>query len=253
MTLLKSIDKRSIIFLDKQDDGEIKAVVGCFPTFAIGNIASDEEALPDIMLYVEDLFARDVLTAFFEKFADERVPDPTARPTTKIIPVGLFDGVMAFLERNRSVLPNTVIQKAVLDGDVATESIAGWRQNDNHAQLAKYQRQQGDIDFLPFTPEVGLVDHIATNVRAFEIALRQRCQDNQIRITAIMHGHDPALAGAPQRRAAKRITDELIDYLKRRTQRSEDVVREQLCDVFANRTWAQHRAVFMQMFGSMLT
>ena len=147
VTLLKSIDRRHIIYLDKQDDGEIKAVIGCFPTYAIGNIASDEETLPDIMLYVEDLFARDMVTAFFEKFADERVPDPTARPSTKIVPVGPFDAVMAFLERNRSVLPNRVVQKAVLDGDVANESIAGWRQNDNHAQLAKYQHQEAPVHY----------------------------------------------------------------------------------------------------------
>jgi len=252
VTLLKSIDRRRIIYLDKQDDGEIQTVVGCFPTYAIGNIASNEETLPDVMLYVEDLFARDMATAFFEKFADERVPDPTARPSTKIVPVGPFDAVVAFLERNRSVLPNRVVQKAVLDDDVATETLASWRQNQNHAQLAKYQRQEGDILFLPFTPEVGLVDHIAADVGAFETELRRRCHDNQIRIATIMRGHDPALTGSPQRRAAKRITQELIDYLERRTQKSAEVLREQLCGVFANQTWVQHRAAFMQLFGPML-
>ncbi|RIJ27786.1 AAA family ATPase [Henriciella algicola] len=252
VTLLKSIDRRCIIYLDKQDDGEIKAVVGCFPTYAIGNIASDEETLPDIMLYVEDLFAREMVTAFFEKFADESVPDPTARPSIKIVPIGPFDAVVAFLQRNRSVLPNTVIQKAVLDADVATDSIAVWRQNNNHTQLAKFQRLQRDISFLPFTPEVGLVNHIAADVRAFEIQLRQRCNDNQIRIAAILRGHDPALRGGSQRRAAKRTINELIDYLEGRTQKSEEVLREQLCGVFANRTWAQHRAAFMHLFGPML-
>ncbi len=187
VTLLKSINRRHIIYLEKQDNGETKAVVGCFPTYAIGNIASDEETLPDVMLYVEDLFARDMVTAFLEKFTNERVPDPTDRPNTKIVPVGPFDAVMAFLERNRSVLPNTVIQKAVLDGDVATESIASWRQNDNHTQLAKYQRQRRDIDFLPFTPETGLIAHIATDVGAFETELRRRCHDNQIRIVPRQH------------------------------------------------------------------
>lgn len=252
VTLLKTIDRHRIIFLDKQEDGEIKVVVGCFPTYAIGNIASEEETLPDVMLYVEDLFARDMLTAFFEKFSDERVPDPTARPTTKIVPVGPFTAVMAFLERNRSVLPNSIIQKAVLDEDVATDSIAGWRQHNNHAQLLKYQRQHNDIRFLPFTPEVGLVDHIAANCASFEAGLRRRCHDNQIRIAGIMRGYDPALAGGEQRRAAKGLTDELIAYLERKTQRTPDVVREQLCGVFANDTWARHRAAFMQLFGPMV-
>ena len=252
VTLLKTIDRRHIIYLDKQDDGEINVVVGCFPTYAIGNIASDEETLPDIMLYVEDLYARDMVTAFFEKFADERAPDPTARPSTKIVPIGGFVEVMAFLERNRSVLPNTVVQKAVLDGDVATESIEGWRANDNHTQLAKYQRQRRDIQFLPFTPEVGLIAHIAGEVGAFEVALRQRCNDNQIRIAQIIGGYDSTLAGGPQRREAKRVASELLAYLAQRTQRSEEFVREQLCSVFATRSWAQHRATFLQLFGPML-
>jgi energy-coupling factor transporter ATP-binding protein EcfA2 len=133
LTLLKSINRRRIIYLEKQDDGEIKPIVGCFPTYAIGNIASDEETLPDIVLYVEDVFARDALTAFFEKFADEHFSDPTARPTTKIVPVGPFSAVVAFLERNRSVLPDQVTQKAVLDNDIATDTIASWQRNNDHA------------------------------------------------------------------------------------------------------------------------
>jgi len=252
VTLLKSIDRRRIIYLDRQDDGEIKSIVGCFPTYAIGNIASEEESLPDVMLYVEDLFARDMLNAFFEKFADERVPDPTARPTTKIVPVGPFSSVMAFLERNRSVLPNTIVQKAVLDRDVADETIVSWRRHENHAQLAKYQRQENDIRFLPFTPEVGLVEYAAANVAAFEADLRRRCNDNQIRVAPILRRHDPALVGGPQRQAAKEITDALIAYLEIRTQRSQEVVREQLCGVFANGVWGQHRAEFMRLFGPMI-
>lgn len=252
VTLLKSIDRRRIIFLDRLENGEVKAVVGCFPTYAIGNIASEEETLPDVMLYVEDLFARDMVTAFFEKFANERVPDPTARPTTKIVPVGPFTSVMAFLERNRSVLPSTIVQKAILDGDVADETIVGWQQQNNHAQLAKYQRQQNDIRFLPFTPEVGLVEYAVANVVAFETDLRRRCNDNQIRIGAILRGFDSALVGGQQRRAAKVMTDALLSYLERKTQRSEEVVREQLCGVFANGTWANHRAEFMRLFGPMI-
>jgi ABC-type lipoprotein export system ATPase subunit len=252
VTLLKSIDRRRIIYLDKQDEGEIKAVVGCFPTYAIGNISSDEETLPDIMLYVEDVFAREMMTAFFEKFADEHVSDPTARPSTKIVPVGTFNAVVAFLERNHSVLPDTVVQKAVLDEDVATESLECLRQNHKHAQLDKYQRQERNICFLPFTPEVGLIGHISDDVGAFETELRQRCNDNQIRINTIMRDHDPTLTGADQRKAAKHITKKLINYLERRTQKSEDVLREQLCGVFAKRTWAQYRPAFMELFGPML-
>ena len=252
VTLLKTIDRKKIIYLEKQDSGEIKAIVGCFPTYAIGNIAAEEETLPDIVLYVEDLFARDVLTAFYEKFTNERYTDPTARPSIKISPVGPFNAVVAFLERNRSVLPDYVTQKAVLDKDVATDTISDWRQNNNHAQLTKFQRFENDIKYLPFTPEVGLIDHIFQNIQPFQTILRQRCADNLIRIDLIVQGYDTTLQGSQRRHAAKQITNQLIEYLVQRTQRPIDVVREQLCGVFANTSWSEYRGDFMQLIGPMV-
>lgn len=252
VTLLKAIDRRRIIYLDKQDNGDIRPIYGCYPTYAIGNIASAEEALPDIMLYVEDLFARDMLSAFFEKFADERFDDPTARPTAKIVPIGGFQEVVGFLARNRSVLPDYVTQKAVLDNDVSSETLGQWRQQDNHAQLAKFQRLQDDIRFLPFTPEVGLMNHIAANLQAFEQSLRQRCADNQLRIGEIVGRYDTALQGAPLRHAAKGAARELTEYVEQRTGHSIDTCREQLCGVFATSAWGEFRAQFFQLFGPMV-
>jgi hypothetical protein len=252
VTLLKTIDRQRIIYLEKQDDGETKAIYGCFPTYAIGNIASDEETLPDIMLYVEDQFARDILTAFFEKFANDRFPDPTERPTTKIVPVGGFKEVVAFLERNRSVLPNRCLQKAVLDEAVKSEVLEQWRQDDNHAQLDRFQRSQNDIKFLPFTPEVGMLNYLASNLDGFERSLRARCNDNQLRLQNVVSGYDRSLQGRYLRTAAKKITDELIAYIQQQSQRPVDSVREQLCGVFASLSWALYRSEFMKLFGAMV-
>lgn len=251
VTLLKSSDRRHIIYLERQDDGEIKPIYGCFPTYAIGNIASDEETLPDLMLYVEDVFARDIVIAFFKKFTEERFTDPTARPTIKTVPVGGFKEVVAFLERNRSVLPAQVVQKAILDEDVSTETLVAWRANEKHSQLAKFQRLQADIMYLPFTPEVGLLEHITANLNAFEQALRNRCADNQLRIGTAIAAFDLSLVGGARRESAKRAVEQLIAYLEERTQRSNDNVREQLCGVFANSTWGRYRADFLALFGPM--
>lgn len=250
--LLKSIDRRKILYLDKQDNGEIISVIGCFPTYAIGNIASDEESLPDIVLYVEDLFARDIMTAFFEKFAIEKFSDPTARPSLKIVPIGPYDAVISFLERNHSVLPNQVTQKAILDEDVASESIAALKRSNNHAKLEKIQKLKKDIRFFPFTPEVGLMDYIASNQQAFEQALRQRCVDHQLRIGSIVDGYNTTLSGPDKRKAAKKSAEALEAYLCQRTQRSEETVREQICGVFANLAWEKYRSSFMDILGSVI-
>jgi ABC-type lipoprotein export system ATPase subunit len=252
VTLLKSVDRRRIIYLEKLDNGEVKPIYGCFPTYALGNIASDEETLPDILLYVEDTFARDALTAFFEMFADERFDDPTQRPTVKAVPVGGFQEVVSFLERNRSVMPTHVVQIAVLDDDVRTETLVQWRENNNHAQLEKFERLQENISYLPFTPEVGLITFILDNQAAFEQALRHRFSDNQIRIGPIIAEYDSTLTGSEQRRAAKSTVKRMLEYIEQRSQRSPDAVREQVCGVFAKTSWHTNRPDFMQLFGQMI-
>lgn len=252
VTLLKTIDHSRIIYLEKQDDGEIRPIVGCFPTYAIGNIASDEEALPDIMLYVEDLFARDFLNAFFELFVNEKYADPTLRPSAKIVPVGGFNEVIGFLDRNRSVLPTSVKQMAVLDKDVSDEVISNWKNSTRHAKLAKYNELKRHIEFLPFTPEVGLMQLADCNPAAFEQKLRDRFGDNLIQVRSILLKYDSALEGAPQRKAAKATVDQLTQYLKIRTQGTDEVIREKLSGVFATASWSTYKANFMTLLGSIV-
>lgn len=229
----------------------INTVVGCFPTYAIGNIAADEETLPDIMLYVEDLFARDFLNAFYDLFVDEKYGDPTLRPSAKIVPVGGFNEVVGFLDRNRSVLPTSVKQTAVLDADVATETLTQWQNTNNHAKLAKHKELEDYISFLPFTPEVGFMAYAASNATTFEQKLRERYGDNQLQVRSIVGKYNPSLTGSPQRQAAKKSINELMDYLKTRTQGTDEVVREKLSGLFANLQWATYKPDFMTLFGSL--
>jgi len=252
VTLLKTIDRSHIIYLEKQDDGEIRPIVGCFPTYAIGNIASDEEALPDLMLYVEDLLARDFLNSFYELFVNEKYTDPTLRPSAKIVPVGGFNEVIGFLDRNRSVLPASIKQMAVLDMDVSSEVISAWKKANNHSKLAKYDELRKQIAFLPFTPEVGLMELAGGNPVAFEQALRKRFGDNQLHVRSILMKYDATLEGLSQRKAAKAIVDELTDYLKMRSQGTDEVIREKLSGVFAKASWPTYKANFMSLLGGLV-
>lgn len=252
VTLLKTIDRSRIIYLEKQDDGEIRPIVGCFPTYAIGNIASDEEALPDIMLYVEDLLARDVLNSFYELFVNEKYTDPTLRPSAKIVPVGGFNEVIGFLDRNRSVLPVSVKQKAVLDSDVSNEVVSAWKKANNHSKLAKYDELKKQIAFLPFTPEVGLMELAAGNPVAFEQKLRERFGDNLLQVRNIILKYDATLTGVAQRKAAKVIVEEMAEYLKTRTQGTDEVIREKLSGVFATSSWPTYKASFMTLLGGLV-
>jgi len=249
VSLLKAIDRKQIIYLEKQDDGVTRTIIGCYPTYALGNIAADEERLPDLVLYVEDALARDMVTAFFTLFANEKYTDPTTRPTLKTVPVGGFQQVVTFLDQNRAVLPNHVKQLAILDADVKGETLKEWESAREHKQLHKFQKLSNKINYLPFTPEVGLVSFIADDVVGFQAQLRHRFVDNQIHIQPIMAKHNPKLLAKAQRDACKQVQRDLIAYLEEKTQRSEETVREILCEVFAQASWSNYKTDFMRLFG----
>lgn len=250
ITLLKAINHKQIIYLEKNEKGVINPVVGCFPTYAIGNIAADEESLPDVMIYVEDLFARDLLNSFYEIFADEKFADPTLRPSAKIVPVGNFVAVVGFMDKNRAVLPKSVKQMAVLDGDVK-DSLDHWKKSGNLTALAKFDELKKSISCMPFTPEVGLMDFAAKDMSDFESRLRKRFGDNLLQVKSMVGKYDQSLEGAKKRENAKNCTKEIIEYLKIKTQGTDEVVRERLCGVFARTEWGAYKKYFMDLFGSL--
>lgn len=253
VTLLKTINRTQIIYLDKTKTGEVTPVIGCFPTFAIGNIAYDEESLPDIMIYVEDNYAKRLLSSFYKFFSQEKFKEASKMPSIKIIPIGGFKEVISFLDRNRSVLPKNVIQKTVLDKDVKDESLQSFKNENQYSILGKFQKCERDISYLPFTPEVGIVEFIQENMKLFEASIRESFDDNQIRISGYISEFNPELSGKPQRNSAKKIMKELISYLTEKTETSEEVVLDRISLVFATLSWIKYRSDFMKLFGSMLT
>ena len=228
-------------------------MIGCFPTFAIGNIAYDEESLPDLMIYVEDNYAKRLLFSFYKFFAQEKFKEASKMPSIKTIPIGGFKEVISFLDRNRSVLPKNVIQKTALDKDVKEESLQSFRKENQYAILDKFKKCEKDISYLPFTPEVGIVEFIQENTILFEASIRESFDDNQIRINGYISEFNPDLSGKPQRKSAKKIMEELTLYLTEKTETPEEVVLDRISLIFATLSWDKYRSDFMKLFGSMLT
>lgn len=249
VTLLKSIHRNKIIFLENDGDGRVNVIRGCYPTYALGQIAYDEESIPDAVYYVEDPRARHLVQAMFERFANEEFPDPNARPTLKVAPIGGFLEVVKFLDHSRTILPEHCRQNAILDGDVADETLEAWRRSQNHDLLARFQRLRDAIHYLPWTPEIGVMQFVADNRADFQRALRDRFNDNQIQIRDAVARFDPTLDGAQSRNSAKSAYNEVISYLMRRTGRSEDQVEEDFAKVFATLSWPRLRPEFLQLFG----
>ena len=252
VTLLKSIDRKNIILMERGSDGNISIVRGCFPTYAIGGIASDEEALPDILIYVEDNYAKVMVLAFYNKYIAEKINNPALKPTLKVVPIGGFSSVIGFVDRQVGILPDHVSQMAILDADVKEETLKNWKNNDKHERLAQMQKVEKFVNYLPFTPEVGLAQHILDGVDDFTGALRGEVDDNQIQVKDVIKDYDKHLVGGDLRRSAKVSIDQLVSRISQRCGYDRERSIRVICGIFAEQTWQQYRPHFMKLFGGLL-
>lgn len=233
-SLLKRVSRKQIFFLEN-DNGKIRTLRGCYPTYALGSIAYDEERSPDIVIYVEDdaaLHSTEVLVrlCISRRFA----AGPAYFPTVHVVPIGSFINVVRYLSRAQAQLPSTTRVYALLDQDVSTETIQQWRADRNHERLAEFQQFEGMINYLPWTPEVGLIDFLRQpQANAIQL-LRAHYFNNVLTVPHALFQDVVAAPGPEQRRTCKtavaRVSAHVAEFLPNV---SAEEVRKALHEVFA--------------------
>jgi energy-coupling factor transporter ATP-binding protein EcfA2 len=203
VTLLKRVRRNQIILLEAQADRNVASTVGCYPTYALGSIAYEEERAPDAVIYVEDEVAFTVTETLVQLTISSRFNDqPRLFPVVHVVPIGDFLNVVKFLPRSTALLPSTTRSSALLDNDVQAETIQQWHGSGNHAMLAMFDQHRGSIHYLPWTPEVGLIDFWQGHSVDAEQALRAEFRVQALRIRPQDIGAIPA-AGVQKRNACK--------------------------------------------------
>lgn len=252
VSLLKSVDRNQILYLDNVD-GDVSVVAGCFSTYALGGIAYEEERAPDVVVYVEDSAAVYVVEALMKLFLTDKFQNQGLYPTVQIAPVGPFMSVVRFLSHGRSALPAVTKCRALLDGDVRDETVLQWRANNRYALLAEFHALGPDLHYLPWTPEVGLVDYLSQHLNQAEAALRIKFGDQRIRVRPEDLGHIPAQAGPAKRKACKQAVSRMTAYISAlRPALSDEMVERGLYEVFAEWHFGRSRPDVMQLFGLMI-
>ncbi|APA89286.1 ATP-binding protein [Paraburkholderia sprentiae WSM5005] len=253
VSLLKRVPREQILFLEASN-GAVTTVKGCYPTYALGNIAYDEERAPDLVIYVEDesaLYATEALArlSISHRFRNE----VSLFPTVHVVPIGPFISVVRFLARSRALLPPTTVSVALLDNDVKTETIAGWRAQQNHAALAEFQAHERTIDYLPWTPEVGLVEYLGNGGDA-QLHIRQHFNNHHLQVRPQDIGDIPPAAGGEQRRACKAAVQRVVRHIAGALPNESEVqVQKALFQLFSKWHFDKNRASVLQLFGPLLT
>lgn len=253
VSLLKQVARENILFLES-NEGVVSILKGCFPTYALGNIAYDEERSPDVVIYVEDeaaLHTTDALTrlCMSYRFRDQ----PSLFPTVHVVPIGSFIHVVRFLAHSRAFLPSSTRCFAMLDQDVTTETLTAWENERNHAMLAEFQENRATINYLPWTPEVGLIGYLRDHRVDAERAIRERFNDHRLSIRQDNIGQIPKVAGGEQRRACKAAVSRMVSHLVESLPNEDDEhVRKAVFGVFATWHFNTNRDAMMELIGPLV-
>ncbi|UOB25541.1 AAA family ATPase [Pseudomonas orientalis] len=157
-TLIKNINRKNLIFLKPDSFGVVDVQNYAYPAQVLGEIAFDEEYGTDFIFYVEDKHAQILLDLMCDMYLGIVQARRPGRPLYKVVPVGGFIQVLEMLKSAATIFPEHVKRFALLDEDVKTESLRDYKASNNRKALDLFESAKDNLDYLPCTPEVGVVE-----------------------------------------------------------------------------------------------
>lgn len=226
VSLIKGTDRKQVLFLENSN-GVVSCIRGCYPTYTLGHISSGEEVAPDCIVYVEDDSGKKCLNAMLELYR-QKTGLGVLLPTTLAVPLGGFRQILEFLDKAPQMLPRQTKLMVALDKDVEQEALVDYQTRNDHAMLALFDRLKTNLTYLPWTPEVGLVELICPDIPSHEGKLKTYFSDHRIVIPQNWGLESQGLMKKPLRDACKRAVYELGQSLEALLGRQNDRIREDL-------------------------
>lgn len=119
-----------------------------------------EDSNPDIIILVEDSMAKNLFHALKQRYT--ALQNETDYLDIRILEIGGFQNVVHFyVETNNYLFYDNVYVAAFMDKDVETD-IVPYSQFGNQETIQQYRENAAPLHFLPYTPEVLLVETFYT-------------------------------------------------------------------------------------------
>lgn len=238
-TLIKSINRKKLLFLQQEGNTKnFKTISDVYPAQVLGEIAYDEELDMDFLFFVEDEEGRLLLMQIIEKYKSIRnLATNNFRPSYKVIPIGGFQQVMDVLSSSSQIFRSNIVRKAFLDHDVYTETLAD--QNQVHI-IATYNNNQANINFLPCTPEKGIIDSIESDPN-FCIQINSAFSSSNLHIDMFITNQTYLNMQSPKpRKQAKKRFDCLIDHIQQTTGEDAISLKKLLYKLYTEKEYTQN-------------
>lgn len=255
-TLIKNAQRSNLVHLRSDSHGNIDTIIGAFPAQILGDIAFDDELLADFVFYVEDKEVKLLAEQMFGMYMAHCHPDAYYRPLYKIAPVGGFVQVIEMLNASSGIFPSHVKRFALLDEDVKTESLAEARRQHNQALLNLFNSADGRVNYLPCTPEVGVIE-------MFEVHAVQNVE-LMTRLNGMFAGHNLGISNLiispdylqlnkakPREKAKDRLAN-LVGKISRITSTEEIHVRRTIYSEYAKYKYSPNIGALRALLGPMI-
>ena len=233
----------SIIFLKTTTNGETQVHYDAYPAQAIGQIADTDDFTPDIIFLVEDKMANILLVEMIKEYGKyvEKLPD------YKVVPIGGYNNVLSFHKENQNYLFNGSTMVSFLDADVK-ETIEYLK--DKRSNTALYDELVRSIEFLPITPELGLMEFINENKEHVEEILQEKLSSHNINVANLLESieYETLMTNpnnknieennASMRKASKKLLDKFIEGLRGFTHNNEESLEKLLFVIYVEKYYA---------------
>lgn len=207
-SLIKSVGRKNIIYLENEN-GDVNIHRNVYPTYALQHLALDEENSPDKLIFVEDVSAKQCVDEMWRQYLSANQANGNkSLPTVQAAVIGGYKEVLRFLERSKSFVPALTKRMAMLDADaqgacLPPVAVAGQAPVALTVPQELYRSLRTQVEFLPWTPEVGLCDLLATNVVVHKAGIQNFTGTANLQITLAQARAHIALAGKAQRDECK--------------------------------------------------
>ncbi|KZM49460.1 AAA family ATPase [Labrenzia sp. OB1] len=202
-SLIKYFGRKYLNFLVKEEN-ETKVIKNCFPTYALGQLGYGEERAPDYLVYVEDKAARRISEILWQIFVSERLGVKAAyAPTVHFVEIGGINNVLNMIANGGGLVPERTEVLALLDLDAKTETLQQAIDSNNLATQRLFANCDRQLKYLPWTPEVGIIQYLSAHHADAERELRVHTNTAYLRLPQPTAEELVVDAGGAQRRAAK--------------------------------------------------
>lgn len=249
-SLIKYFGREHLSFLVK-DGNKTIILKNCFPTYALGQLGFGEERAPDYLIYVEDKAARRVSEMLWQSLIADRLGNRAAfAPTVHFVEIGGINNVLNMITNGGGLVPEQTDIYALLDADAKDETLQNAIDNNDLRTQKLFADCDAQLKYLPWTPEVGIIQFLSNEHAAAQNELRQLTNTAYLRLPRPNNQELVAEAGGPQRKAAKRelnrICEEVANALPNHDSSS---VKEMIYKVFCAWSFRNEKPQIQALFG----